>query len=101
MKNTLQKMVALVQAHKRNAQIFALSLVFTMMAALPVFASGEGTGSAGNVTSSMTDALQTGFASVKADVISIITVAIPPALVVMGLVIALTVGIRWFRRAAK
>ena len=55
----------------------------------------------GNVTDSMTTALSTGFGNVQADVISIITTALPYALVIMGLSVALTVGIKVFSRFAR
>lgn len=56
---------------------------------------------AGNVTAGMTTALSTAFANVQADVISIITTALPYALPIMGIMLALTIGIRAFRRFSK
>lgn len=69
----------------------------TLASVVPVFA-GE---TSGNITSGMTSALNTAFESVQTDVISIITTALPPALVIMGIGIALTIGIRTFRNAAR
>lgn len=80
-----------------SASLSALAFAFFM--AYPVFASGEGT--SGNITADMTSALSTAFQSVKADVISIITVALPPAIAIMAIGIALTVGIRFFSKFAK
>lgn len=57
-----------------------------------------GTTSSGNITEGMTTALTTGFGNVQSDVISIVTTALPYALVIMGIGLALTIGIKMFRR---
>lgn len=54
--------------------------------------------SSGNVTEGMTSALSTAFSAVQTDVVSIITTALPVALGVMGIGIALTLGIKYFKK---
>lgn len=85
---------------KKNALLVpAVGLATVAGSALPVFASGETP--SGSVTSDMTSALTTAFNGVKTDVISIIGVALPPALGIMAIGIALAVGIRFFTQMAK
>lgn len=62
---------------------------------------GEGASTATNITADMTTALQTAFAAVQTDVVSIITTALPYALAVMGVMLAVTLGIRFFKRVSK
>lgn len=69
----------------------------TFASALPVFADDP----AGNVTTGMTTALGSAFANVQADVITLITTALPYAATIMGIGIALAIGIKQFRRIAK
>lgn len=88
-----------IEKHKAFVQSFVMAFLLTMLFAVPVFANGES--SSGNITSGMTTALQTAFAGVQADAISIITTALPYALAIMGVIVAIRVGIRFFRSAAK
>lgn len=53
---------------------------------------------AGNVDESTKTALTTAFEGIKEDVISIIGIALPAALVIMGLFIAIKLGIKFFKR---
>lgn len=69
----------------------------TLASVIPVFAN-EATG---NVTAGMTSALNTAFQAVQTDVVSIITTALPSALGIMAIGLALTIGIRIFRSFAK
>lgn len=55
----------------------------------------------GNITAAMTTALQTAFANVQTDVLSVVGTALPYALAIMGLVLAIRIGIRFFRSTAK
>lgn len=57
--------------------------------------------SAGNVTAAMTTALQTAFGNVQTDVVSVVTTALPYALGIMGLMLALSIGIKAFKRFNK
>lgn len=69
----------------------------TLLAPMAVFAEST----SGNVTSGMTTALQTAFSAVQADAISIITTALPYALAIMGTVLAVRIGVRFFRSSAR
>lgn len=89
-----------VREKKNTLLVPAVGLATMAGGALPVFASGEGSAS-GSVTADMTSALTTAFNGVKADVISIIGVALPPALGIMAIGIALAIGIRFFSQMAK
>lgn len=73
-----------------------LGVVGGMLSPMAVFANDGG--SSGNVTAGMTTALQTAFNNVQTDVTSIITTALPYALAIMGISLALTIGIKIFKR---
>lgn len=53
---------------------------------------------ASSITEDMKTALSTAFTDVKTDAISIMTVALPAALSVMGIGIAITLGINFFKK---
>ncbi len=55
----------------------------------------------GAVTADMTSALSTAFGNVQTDVVSIVTTALPPALAILGIGLALTIGIKAFKRLAN
>ena len=69
----------------------------TMALATPVFAEDP----SGNVTAGMTTALQTAFGAVQTDVVSVITTALPYALGIMALTVALRIGIKFFKGIAN
>lgn len=101
---------ALVTTVKNSSKIpfykkigLATALAFPLSLAEGQFFISNATGESGGgaVTSGMTSAMTTAFNNVQADVVSIITTALPPALAIMGLILAIRVGIRWFRSAAK
>lgn len=58
-------------------------------------------GSSGNITAAMTTALQTAFSNVQTDVLSVVGTALPYALAIMGLILAIRIGIKFFRSTAK
>lgn len=98
MKQSVNSLYAKMRKYKgMMALIFSLCL--SGLFGLMVNASGGG--STGNVTSDMTTALQTAFGNVQTDVVSVITTALPYALAVMGLILAVTIGIRFFKRVSK
>ena len=96
-----EKMSLVVQKVKeRKAVIMTMFMCAFVMTALSTsICHAEGSG--GNIDSSMSTALSTAFTAVKTDVLSIITTALPPALAIMGIIIAIMVGVRFFKRAAK
>lgn len=53
------------------------------------------------ITSDMTSALSTAFSGVQADVVSIVTTALPPALAIMAIGLAITIGVKAFKRIAN
>lgn len=53
------------------------------------------------MSDTMTTALTTAFTSVKGDVMSIIETALPVGVAIMGVTIAITIGIRFFKRIAS
>lgn len=59
------------------------------------------TGASGNITEGMTTALSTAFGNVQADVISLITTALPYGLAIMGVILAIRVGIKAFKAVSK
>lgn len=74
----------------------------TLCSVVPVFAEGETPSTpSGNVTSGMTTALQTGFSNVQADVTTIISTALPYALVILGIGLALSIGIKMFTKISR
>lgn len=60
----------------------------------PMFLTGE-------TTSSIQNALTTGFSTVASDALSAISAILPIALPVLGAVVVIMVGIRIFKRVAK
>lgn len=69
--------------------------MWVFFAALPLtFLTGE-------TTSSIQNALTTGFSNVANDALSAISAILPIALPVLGAVIVIMVGIRIFKRVAK
>lgn len=53
------------------------------------------------VTEAMTTAFNTGVDAVKADVSTMVTTALPAGLAIMGLFLAIRLGIRFFRSIAN
>ncbi len=53
------------------------------------------------VSGSISTALESGFSDVQTDVVTIITTALPYALAVVGIGLALTIGIKAFKRLAN
>ena len=66
----------------------------TLLGAIPVFADDP----ASNITSGMTTALGTAFTAVQNDVVTLITTALPYAAAIMGIGMALSIGIRQFKK---
>lgn len=56
---------------------------------------------AGNLDEGTKTALQTSFESVKEDVVSVIGTALPPALIIVGIGLAITLGVKYFKKFAK
>lgn len=54
-----------------------------------------------NISDTMTNALSTAFNGVKTDVLSMIETSLPIGLAIMGTVLAITLGIKFFRKVAK
>lgn len=90
----------MLPAKFKNVKSFAIPAMSLGALAVPTVTAFATTPS-GNVSSDMTSALQTGFGNVQADVISIVTTALPYALVVMGIGLALAIGIKVFKRMAS
>lgn len=59
------------------------------------------TASGSLVTEAMTTAFTTGVDAVKADVSTMVTTALPAGLAIMGLFLAIKLGIRFFRSIAN
>lgn len=55
----------------------------------------------GTVSGGVATALSNGFDGVQADVVTIVTTALPPALAVMAIGLAITIGIKAFKRIAN
>ena len=53
------------------------------------------------MSETVTTALQTAFNSVETDVLGIIEIAVPAALGIMAIILAIRIGIRFFRTVAK
>lgn len=56
---------------------------------------------AGNISDTMTTALTTAFNGVKTDVLSMVETSLPIGLAIMGTVLAITLGVKFFRKVAK
>ena len=72
----------------------------TAGASLPVVchaSGGEGSGTSANVQTALSNA----FSQVQTDALSYIQSALAPALVIMGTVLAITIGIKVFKRFTK
>lgn len=76
------------------------ALAISAFAALSAFAT-DGAEATGNIDSTMLGAVTSAFTSVKTDVFSIIGSALPIALAIVGLGIAITLGVKYFRKLAK
>lgn len=70
-------------------------------AAVSTGAATSMTALAGNLDEGTKTALSTAFDGVKQDVLDIISVALPAALVITGIGIAITLGIKFFKKFAK
>lgn len=98
MKEKIVSLVSKVKERKIAVSALLMALLFSFMVTGTCFASESG---GGNVSDAMKTSMTTAFNGVKADVLAIITTALPPALAIMGVIIAVMVGIKFFRRAAK
>ncbi len=56
---------------------------------------------AGGMSETMTTALTTAFTNVKTDVISVVETALPIGLGIMGVMLAINLGIKFFSRISK
>lgn len=83
----------------RNSKIARACCAAT--AAVTTGAVSTVTALAGNIDESMTTALTTAFEGIKQDVISLINVALPAGLVITGIGIAVSLGIKFFKKFAK
>lgn len=70
-------------------------------AAVATFAVGAVQALASNIDDSMKSALTSAFTGIKDDVIALINIALPAALVIVGIGIAVTLGIKFFKKFAK
>lgn len=93
----MEKVKNFLNNHKGATAIIG-SGVATVGSVVPAFAEGETV--SGNITSGMTTAIQTGLSNVQADVITLISTALPYALVIMGLGLAISIGMKVFKRIA-
>lgn len=84
---------------KENKMKASTALSMALLFVMGITANAET--ATGNIDSSMTTALTTGFAAVKTDVTTIISTALPYALGIMGIMIAIMIGVRFFKRASK
>ncbi len=76
------------------------ALMITALSCVSAFAS-EGSTQAGNLDSGMTGAITSAFDTVKSDIISIIVIALPVALGIMGLTLAIKKGIQFFKTSTR
>lgn len=53
------------------------------------------------MTEAMTTAMNTAFTTVKNDVLDVMTKALPAGLSIMGIVLAVTIGVRFFKKVAN
>ena len=70
-------------------------------AAVATFAVGAVQAFASNIDETMKTALTTAFTGIKEDVVALINIALPAALVIVGIGIAVTLGIKFFKKFAK
>lgn len=56
---------------------------------------------AANDMSTITTALSTAFAAIKDDVFGIVAVALPVALAIMGAILAVRIGMKFFKNTTK
>lgn len=59
------------------------------------------TAASGNMSETMTTALNTAFTGVKTDVLSVIETSLPIGLAIFGTVLAISLGIKFFGRISK
>lgn len=71
-----------------------------LCAVVPVFAT-EGGDSTGNINSAIETAVSSGFQSVLADVNTLVGSALPFAMGIMGIMLALRLGVKFFKSTAK
>lgn len=83
----------------RNSKL--AKVVCAGVAAVSTGAATSMTALAANLDEGTKTALTTAFDGVKQDVLDIIAVALPAALVIMGLGIAIKLGIKFFKRFAN
>ena len=53
------------------------------------------------MTESMTSAVTTAFGDVKSDVLDILGTALPPALAIVGIGVAITFGVKFFKKISS
>ena len=82
-----------IQENARRIGLVALPVAVSMVTAIPAYAAE------GDVD--ITGTLTTAFTSVKSDMLGTIAAALPIALAVVGAVMAVKFGIKFFRQIAK
>lgn len=95
-----EKLVDLYQGSKDKiaATVAASGVGAGVLMPLAVYANET---TSGNITAGMTTALQTAFGNVQTDVVSIVTTAMPYALGIFGLFIAIRGGLKFFRQTSR
>lgn len=93
----MKKVICKLQQNVRKVGVVALPVALTVVTALPVYAE-DGTGS---TSVDITSTLITAFTTVQHDMLGTINGALPIALVVVGAVMCVRFGIKFFRQVAK
>ena len=78
---------------KLKAHASKIVAAVTVAGAVPALAA-DGS----NLTEDFKTALSTAFSTVKSDAVSLMTLALPAALAIMGIVIAIKLGIKFFKK---
>jgi len=89
----MRKVTYKIQENARRVGLIALPVAVSVATAIPAYAAE------GDVD--ITGTLTTAFTSVKSDMLGTIAAALPIALAVVGAVMAVRFGIKFFRQIAK